>query len=448
MLFLRVAVKRFNPIRCQSLRMVSSALFVSGKQGTTQFAVFKPKLDLCWLNENQELLANIYLKRDSKVDIQSLLSDLEVYSSVTKNVSDMSLTLGDVQQIINDKKANNEDIKTQIAEFKKIKKEVQKMKTILWSIEEVSMLEYLLLQNCDKNSSLKEKVYYSILRNFDEDIVKVGHGLLCTQNNLAEFSNFSTSAAYLKNDLARLELKLCQFFTSKLLEYGFEITSNPDTVRSVIAEGCGLDFRNPDEIYSLKKFQDFGDRLSCNAMHLVGGASLPAFVSYFARNILQSSVLPVTMFCVGRHYRPESTCSASDKRDLVTLPQSQAVQIFSVSQSYEDMERQLKCILDVVVDVFSVFPNFKLTEETIYDCLPCNSRQFKIEMKGVEEVKVGSIDVQGKYFSDRMMMVTQEHNPLFTVSCNISINKLIAVLVELAQRPNGSVNVEQLIKMV
>ena len=94
MLFLSVAVKRFNPIRCQSLRMVSSALFVSGKQGTTQFAVFKPKLDLCWLKENQELLANIYLKRDSTVDIQSLLSDLEVYSSVTKNLSDMSSTLG------------------------------------------------------------------------------------------------------------------------------------------------------------------------------------------------------------------------------------------------------------------------------------------------------------------------------------------------------------------
>merc|ERR1712098_660238 len=99
---------------------------------------------------------------------------------------------------------------------------------------------------------------------------------------------------------ARLELKLSQYFTSKLFQHDFEITSNPDTVRSVIAEGCGLDFRNPDKIFSLKKYQDFGDRLSCNAMHLVGGASLPAFVSYFARNILQSgSVLPVTMFCVG-----------------------------------------------------------------------------------------------------------------------------------------------------
>merc|ERR1712029_340946 len=106
---------------------------------------------------------------------------------------------------------------------------------------------------------------------------------------------------------------------------------------------------------------------------------------------------------------------ASDKRDLVTLPQSQAVQIFNVSQSYEDMERQLKCILDVVVNVFSVFPNFKLTEETIYDCLPCNSRQFKIEMKGVEDVKIGSIYVQGKYFSDRMMMVTQEHSPFHSL---------------------------------
>ena len=93
---------------------------------------------------------------------------------------------------------------------------------------------------------------------------------------------------------------------------------------------------------------------------------------------------------MGRHYRPDSTCSASDKRDLVTLPQSQAVQIFNVSQSYEDMERQLKWILDVVVDVFSVFPNFKLTEETIYDCLPCNSRQFKIEMK---------VDIEKIYFS-------------------------------------------------
>jgi len=434
MLFFRVAVKRFDPFRCQSLRMASSALFVSGKSGKTQFAVFKPKLDLNWLNENQELFEKIHLKRDVKVDINNLISALEVYSSVSKDVTEMTTSLEAIQQIINDKKANNEDIQTQVGEYKKIKKEVQKLKNILWSVEEDSMMEYLLLQNCDKNSRLKEKVYYSILRNFDEDFVKVGHSLLCSQNNLAEFSNFSTCAAYLKNDLARLELKLSQYFTSKLFQHDFEITSNPDTVRSVIAEGCGLDFRNPDKIFSLKKYQDFGDRLSCNAMHLVGGASLPAFVSYFARNILQSgSVLPVTMFCVGRHYTPETTGSDSDKRNLATVPQSQAVQIFNVSQSYEEMEEQLESLLEVVVDVFSVYPNFKIIEETIFDCSTCNSRQFRIEMKGVEDVKVGSIDVQGKYFSDRMMMVTQEHNPLFTVSCHIKLNKIIAVLVELAQ---------------
>ena len=202
---------------------------------------------------------------------------------------------------------------------------------------------------------------------------------MANQNNLLEFSNVSHTAVYLKSELAQVELKLCKYFTSKLLDYGLEIFSNPDFIKSVMAEGCGIDFMDPDKIFSLKQYQDFGDRESCNAMHLVGGASLPAFVSYFARQVVQTpSVLPASLFCVGRHYTPVTRVTT----DLVTGGhQSTAVQMFSVSESRHQMELQLDRILDIVINLFSVFPNFYIIEEAVKDYETCNSRQFRLEMK-------------------------------------------------------------------
>jgi len=334
------------------------------------------------------------------------------------------------------------EIEDQIKLYKEIKKNLVGLKTALWNMEEVVLLEYLKLQNCDSKSNLKEKVYYCSRRHMEEGNLQVKHKELSNQNNLLEFSNISHTAVYLKSKLAQTELKLGKYFTSKLLDYGLEIFSNPDFIKSVMAEGCGIDFTDPTKIFSLKQYQDFGDRESCTAMHLVGGASLPAFVSYFARNVvLTPGVLPASLFCVGRHYRPVTSAHTGD---LVTCQQSQALQMFSVSTSYHQMEQQLDRFLDIIINLFSVFPNFSVIQESAKDYETCNSRQFRLEMKGVDAVSVGNIGVQGKYFSDRMMMVSQDSSPLFTVSCNINLTKMIAVLVELSQDPSGNVNIDKI----
>ena len=379
MLPYKLASKSLSCINFVQLRFSSrSALFVSGRAGSKQFAVFKPKLDMIWIRNNIELLEKVHQQKSSSIHIKSLISELEAYLEMKDKVDEINLNLSEVQQVISERKKEQIEIQDQIKLFKEIKKNLVGLRNAMWNIEEVVLLEYLKLQNCDSKSNLKEKVYYCARRNMDNGNLQVQHKELCNQNNLLEFSNISHSAVYLKSQLAHIEMRLCQYFTSKLLDYGLEIFSNPDFVKSVAAEGCGMDFMDFEKIFSLKKYQDFGDRDSCNAMHLVGGASLPAFVSYFARNVVQTpGVLPVSLFCVGRHYTPITRVNT----DLVTCQQSQAVQMFSVTLSYHQMEEQLDRLLDIVINLFSVFPNFSIVEESVKDYETCNSRQFRLEIK-------------------------------------------------------------------
>ena len=60
-------------------------------------------------------------------------------------------------------------------------------------------------------------------------------------------------------------------------------------------------------------------------------------------------------------------------------------------------------------------------------------------LQGVERVSVGQVGVQNSYLSDRMMMVTADNSPLFTVSANINLTRLMAVMLELAQDSEANI---------
>ena len=58
---------------------------------------------------------------------------------------------------------------------------------------------------------------------------------------------------------------------------------------------------------------------------------------------------------------------------------------------------------------------------------------------------MGSVGVQGRYLSDRMMMVAggagagPGPQPLYTVSASVNLTRLLAVMVELGQQRDGTV---------
>ena len=55
---------------------------------------------------------------------------------------------------------------------------------------------------------------------------------------------------------------------------------------------------------------------------------------------------------------------------------------------------------------------------------------------------MGQVGVQGSYLSDRLMMVTADNSPLYTISANINLTRLMAVSLELAQDTEGRVQWE------
>ena len=414
-----------------------SALFVSGKNAQKQFAVFTPKICVDWVKSNRTTLETVNQARKVSLDVGNLIHELETYQALKVQIQEDRGNLEQIHLELSERKKRGEDVSDFTRKLKEIKKEmnVEAKKESISNFEESSVLDYLNLQNCNSNSRLSEKPYYCMRRE-ENKFNKINHRDLCLNNDLIEFSPNSHSAYYLKGQLAHLELKLGHFFTSKLLASGLEIFSNPDFVKSVLAEGAGLDIFEASKIFALKKYQDFGDRSSCNAVHLVGGASLAAFSGYFSRNIVMTpQVLPALMFCVGRLYSPLS----SAQTDLLSCQQSQALQVLGLTTDQLAMETQLQSLLNIISQIFSSFPNLTITEVSLEDCERSNSRQFRLEVEGVETVTIGHVGVQDSYLSDRMMMVTADNSPLFTVSANINITRLMAVMLELAQDSEAAI---------
>ena len=356
-----------------------SALFVSGRNATKQFAVFSPDTEFGWVKENRDALEKVYKERKNPMNIDGMIAELDLYADIKREVEKHSQSRDIINQQIKESKSKGGDLNVVLRNRLKGNKKLLKLKKeSLWDMEDNFLLNLLKLQNCDSKSILEEKLYFTQTTGYSDTYSRKGHKELATANDLIQFSNNSHSAFYLKHDLARLELRFNQFISSKLLDHGFEIFSNPDFSKSVIVEGCGEDIMDPHSVFNLKKYQDFGDRTSCNAMHLPGGASLFPFVAYFAKNIIQNpQILPINAFCLGRSYSPQPRISS----DLFNTQQSQAVQLFSVSSNQEDMEEQLKVMLDCFVQVLGVFPNFTIKELSLADCDTCNSRQYRVTMQ-------------------------------------------------------------------
>jgi len=435
-----------DPLNIQiRLTRNKSALFVNGRNASQQFAVLTPDTEFAWVKENKEKLEKVYKERKCALQIDRMITELELYKNIKKQVEERSKVRDMINHKIKETKNKGGDLNVVLLNrLKENKKTLKQQRETLWDIEDKLILKLLNLQNCDDKSRFESKTHFSQSEKLSDIHPQRGHRELAEINDLIEFSNNSHTAYYLKHELARLELQLNRYFNSKLLDRGWEIFSNPDFSKSVVVEGCGINFFDPHAIFSLKKYQDFGDRASCNAMHLPGGASLSPFLAYFARNILMNPhILPINAFCLGRVYSPEP----KEVSDLFNTQQSQGVQLFSVSNSQEDMEKQLEFMLNCIKDALSVFPNFTLTEQKLADCKPCNSRQYRVTMQGVQSVEVGHVGVQGKYLSQRVMMVSQEADeylPLYTVSAHLNITRMLGVFIEVVQDKNGRVDLTKI----
>merc|ERR1719192_2066822 len=367
------------------------------------------------------MMEKVALQRGETLEIETLLAGLHRYEELKASASELGQKREKLAALVKLKKS--------------VKEKIEKVKEELWRLEENELRQLLDLQNCDETSLLESRLIAS-KGDLDEEEAKLTHQEVGVKHGLVTFTE--DGGYYLHNDLAMLELKLVHRFSSlALLNEHFPVSA-PDFSKSVVLEGCGVPYFDPNSSLSLRPGGECGEAENGTALHLVGGASVPALVAYFARNVLNSpnTVLPVVLSCQGRSYSPPAPPSAGP-HDLVSGRQSTAMASLAVCATRDDAELQFEKFCQFAQAAIAFMPNFRLEEQDLAQCSKSDVRRVALFVKGKELIEVGHVALQGDYFSRRLMLrqKTSEETlePLYTATMQLSITRMLACVLELSQ---------------
>jgi seryl-tRNA synthetase len=142
-----------------------------------------------------------------------------------------------------------------------------------------------------------------------------------------------TRFAYLKGDLAMLELSLVQYAMSVLREEGHEPVIPPVLVKEEALVGTGFLPGDGDQIYELPK----------DELYLVGTAEVP-LAALHLDSIFEADELPVRYAGFSTCFRREAGAAGRDTRGIFRVHQFDKVEMFSFvepSMAAEEHERIL-----------------------------------------------------------------------------------------------------------
>jgi len=413
-----------------------SALLVSGRNRSKQFAAFAPNLHFTWVKEHRLILERVALERGEAVEVEELLSGLQRYQELKASVVQLGQKREKLAALVKLKKKTKEKVEeTVVLETRRVKESIEQLKEEVWRLEENELRRLLDLQNCDETSVFESRLIAFKKYEGQPEEVKLSHREVGVKYGLVTFTE--DGGYYLHHKLALLELQLSHHLSSLALRHNHFPVSAPDFSKSVVLEGCGLPYFDPNIALALRPDGECGDPESGTAMHLVGGASLPGLVAYFARNVLASpgTVLPLVLSCQGRAYTPPTPSPVTP--DLVTGRQSTAMASLAACASKEEAEAQFEKLVQFVQEAIQFMPNYRLEEQTLAQCSKSDLRRVSVLVRGKESIEVGSVALQGDYFSRRLMIRQKAEDdslqPLYTASMQLSITRLLASIIEMSQ---------------
>ena len=452
---LNLHLRNIRPLK-NAARNIVSALHVAGNKPKATVSILTPSLDHIdkLLANGAEFKRNLEV-RGCEMNVESFgeswryMKELQVQmdskEEEREQVSRTMRQLKKTDQSDTEATARAADLKSRGKELREQLKEIMK---VWWEVEEKAVVSALKIPNSLHPKTPQEEEEY-IIRSFKTlnqpqgpaaAAVKVNH----QSSGDVEFVDHSPTAYYLKGPLAELELYLQRMFTQGLVSEGFHLVSAPDFVKSLIVDGCGMDFTNGSRVLTLSAVQGHGGSLdSGNALHLVGGASLPAMVALLTKSSIQSA-LPLRMVASGRHYDP-SDAGGSPRvggGGLFSAVQSTCVRALSVLDNnssnadalYEECQHMERIVGDLLTRLDVHFrmcatPGRRLQPWEQYRA------SFQLYSPSLEQyVQVADVSIVGDYISRRLAIYGPEgRHPAFVSATVLSAAKLIACLVENGQ---------------
>jgi seryl-tRNA synthetase len=241
----------------------------------------------------------------------------------------------------------------------------------------------------------------------------------------------SPTSYYLEGPLAQMELDWIENFSQALKSGGFEPMTGPDFVKSIVVDGCGLEFANPDKVYSLAQSQEHGNLSSGKALHLVGGASLPSVVALLTKVIVEEP-FPLRLMSIGRRYEPKTL----PLKGLLNVAQSSAIQLLTVMENHPDdlfseAERIQNLLVKQLEELDVHFRTVALPAGRLerWEQYRSSLEVYFPSVKGY--VEVANVSLVGDYISRRLAIYGPERkHPGFVTSSALSVPKLLACYLE------------------
>lgn len=392
---------------CQIYPIRTSALFINGPKATENYIFIVPHIDFPERFKEKDILHSMISKRKSNFDIQKLENLWSVYADLLnlklQEESRKSKLSKELSEILVLKKEGNDVEKLKI-QINLIKDNLRNLKNPLWSAEEAAKVEALslpnLLHKLTPDSQNKVIVDYKILPQNEKN-----HYLIGTEKNLITF--IKNNNYYLIGDAALFELGAKFYFSDYLKRNNFVQFSNPDFVKSLIVEGCGIDHTDPKLTFILHH----NDNTVINEdkrLHLTGAGSLCSFLAYHAKNVIYSKVLPLKYFSIGRQYTP-----STGNHNLFNVSQSSVVQLFGVAKDKDESDKILNEVVEMIKLIYNNLNyHYKLSYVPADKLYKWESLRISIEMYSAslnKSVEIGHVSLSGDFISKRLMFTYTEN---------------------------------------
>lgn len=418
----------------------SSALYITGDKAQSNFIALTPYIDFDnQIETKKELLIKSIKARDIKLDLDQIIKRWNFYKTINEQKIILETTrdeiLSRIKILKEDSDKNKSEIDKLILHSKIVKDDLKNVRDYSYGIEENAMLGVLNLPNfLHPNTPLSSIHILHQYKNLENHKSSKNHVEIGESYNLLQFH--SPMFYYLKSEAALFEYAITNYFQQNLIEKHLIQFSNADFARSLVVEGCGTDYLDSKQVFTI--FEPQNQEIS--KLHLVGGGSLYSFMAYFARHLLAETNLPLKLFSIGRNYTPIT----NNNTNLFHTAQQTIVRVFLVTPDNDLVENEVfDWIKNEIIQIYEALGyHFRLVYLPANDLAKSESLHLSIQMfssYSQSYVEVGNLGVYDNYLSKRLLFTYKDGNerkfPRIISGEVLNVQKLLACILETSKEP-------------
>lgn len=409
-----------------------SALYITGDKANQNYAVLRPYFDFNAKLHNKQKLERNIKQRKLNIDLDEINLLWSTYVDVSRKKSVLEQKRKEIANAIRSVDPKADGSEALIRKFKiegtMARTDLKTLKENGYALEDTFIHKFLDLPNDihDRTPSLANEVYF----NSDQHTVNDTENHLNKVNYLEYHDPF---CYFLKSDAAKCDLKMPLYCMDMFRSFGCIPFSNPDFIRSILAEGAGV---NVNDLLTIVE-EDLENKL--NLLHLAGSGSMLSFLGFVTKLLVYKNCLPLKFVSNGKTFSVRNTTSATDY-GLYSACQTTNVQLFGVTANATESLHQFDETLEQMIQFYKTLDStFRVSYVTGDQLTQSEELRAVFEMYSTHRkcfVPVGHLNSYGDYISKRLLFalkddkVKQFQFPHLISGNVINVTKYLAILLE------------------